>query len=348
MDTGEHRLRSVGALVALVASPAIWLSGCALPASLPPGPPATPVVSIAIDRAPVEPRPAPESPARESPAPAAATVAVLYSGSVPAQAAIAERIAVGLAGPAYTVRRIDIDGLDRAAPIAPIEADARIAAAVGPGALEVAQQRFANAEIVFSQVLETGYETGSARHIRGVAPIPTPAFQLEAWAAVDPGLERIGLITSERFAATVEAARHAAETVGAELVHRLSTSDRETLYLFRRLAPAIDGLWLAPDSEILSTAAIQEMLAHAAELDIGVLVFSETLLDRGGLISVAAAAEHVAATVVDAIEAIRTGGAAALPAEIPLGKGSVRVNAHVAAKLGLPEPPVEWVILDGR
>jgi hypothetical protein len=351
MVTGGHRSRTARTLLASVASLAIWLTGCAARAPVSPDPPAIPAATIpttaipaaaaaaesAVDRAPVETRPAPDSKT-----PIAVTVAILYSGSVPTQAAIAVRIGEGLAGPGYTVRRIDIDGPETVTPVdAAFEAGVKIVAAVGPGALEVAPARFENAEIVFSQVLEPGHVT---RRIRGVAPMPPPALQLAAWAEVDPGLKRIGLITSERFADLVPGATAAAAAIGAELAHSLSTSDRETLYTFRRLAPAIDGLWLAPDSEILSMAVIEEILTHAAELDIGVLVFSGSLLDRGGLISVVAPEEAVARAVVDTIETIRAGRAADLPAEIPLEEAAVRVNTRVAAELGLSERRTEWAI----
>jgi ABC-type uncharacterized transport system substrate-binding protein len=270
--------------------------------------------------------------------------AILFSAGTPSQAAVAERIAAGLDGPEFTLRLVDIDrigtpGVD----VGDAPTDVEIVAAVGPGALDVARRIHPGARIVFSQVLAPT-RRGDARGIRGVAAMPPPALQFAAWAEVDPGLERIGLITGAAFAAAVPDAEQAAAGIGAELVHRVSTSDLETLYLFRRLAPAIDGLWLAPDSEILSPVVIDAVLKLAAELKIGVLVFSESLLDRGGLISVGAPAEHVAETVVDAIRRIRSGRADTLPAEIPLQKAAVRVNARVAAALGLlVVTPTEWV-----
>jgi hypothetical protein len=249
--------------------------------------------------------------------------AILFSGSTPSQAAVAERIAAGLDGPEFTLRLFDIDltgtpGVD----VGAAPTDVELVAAVGPGALDVARRIYPGARIVFSQVLAPALRS-DARSIRGVAAMPPPAVQ---------------------FAAAVPDAERAAAGIGAELVHRVSTSDLETLYLFRRLAPAIDGLWLAPDSEILSPVVIDAVLELAAELKIGVLVFSESLLDRGGLISVGAPAEHVAETVVDAIGRIRSGRADTLPVEIPLQKAAVRVNAGVAAALGLPVvTPTEWV-----
>lgn len=349
-------MRSAGALLALGMVSLAWLAGCAVPASAPSGPPPEAVVS-----APPEPPPAPDSgpgpvvaasPAATvaarvrapAPAPAPVTdVAILFAGGTPHRAGIAARIGEGLTGPGWRVRRIDLDRNDLPAALAAAAAQADIVAAVGPDALALARQHFVSADIVFSQVLEPGSGSDAGRRIVGVAPMPPPALQFAAWTEVDPGLERIGLITSASFAGEMAGVERAAAAIGAELVQRVSSSDRETLYHFRRLAPEIDGLWLAPDSGILSTAVIREMLAIAAELGIGVLVFNENLLDAGGLVSVGASSAHVAARVVETIERIRSGGA--LPAEIPLSEGTVRVNPAVATGLGLPAAgPTEWVI----
>ena len=326
------------------------LAGCAM---LRPPPAPVPVLTGSIPEpvvsAPVEPTPEPvvsepvEAPAPGLPVPEpAATVAILHSGGAPAQTEIADRIAAGLTGPAFEARVIDVDVAGRGLPVdASVETDARIVAAVGPAALEAARQRFARAEIVFSQVLDAEVSPG----MHGVAATPPLSLQFAAWAAVDPKLGRIGVITSARFASKVMDASEAATAIGARLDHRISTSDRETLYIFRRLAPEIDGFWLAPDSDVLSTAVIGEMLDLAAELEISVLVFSEALLERGGLLSVSAPVDDVAEKVVAAIGEIRSGSGRSLPAEIPLEAGAVQVNRSVAAVLGLPAAtPSQWVI----
>lgn len=341
MGRAGHLARSAGVACALVLGLSLGLSGCA---ALAPGPvvPPPPAAPVATETAPTRPPPAVSSPApapvatRPPEAQAGARVAILYSGGTPAQAAIANRIAASLTGPGWTVHPIDLDDPNKRGQSPDSDP---IIAAVGPDALERARRDFAGADIVVSQVL--GAATAPRRYV--IAPTPPPSLQLAAWAAVDPGLARIGLITSDGFAATLPEAAAAATAIGAELVHRISTSDRETLYLFRRLAPDIDGLWLAPDSTILSTAIIGEILMLAAELDLSVLVFSEALLERGGLLSVSAPPGHVATLVVDAIAAIRAGTAP--PAEQPLRQGNVRVNARIAAALGLPVPALaEWVI----
>jgi hypothetical protein len=329
------------------------LSGCAFfglrgvhpTPALPETPVATtsapPEVPVATTPAPkVPPADAIDSPAPDATAEAApaATVSVVFSGRAPAQALIADQIAEALTGPGWTLQRLDID--DAAA----IPGDEpQIVAAVGPGALELAVARYPHADIVVCQALVPN----AAENVRAIAATPPASLQLSAWASLDPQLERIGLITSTDFAASLPGAEAAAAAIGARLERRYSSSDRETLYLFRRLAPDIDGLWLAPDNKVLSMAVIGEILTLAADLKIGVLVFSDALLDRGGLLSVSAPAEHVAAKAVDAIEHIRAGRGLSLPAETPLDEGAVRVNVGTASALGLPAPArAEWVVRD--
>ncbi len=358
MGRAPHGERSAGVLFALGLGVLFSLSGCALlgPSTEPvpvlegnvPGPVVSapvepPPEPVAIE--PVEPPPAIVEPPVQAPASA---VAVLYSGNASTQLAVADRINHGLAGPDWTVHRIDLDRLDLATPVeSTFEWGVTVIAAVGPDALAFARQRFPGADIVFCQVLDAGTNRDSAgtQVIRSVAAMPPLRLQFAAWAALDPKLEQIGLITSAIYATELADVVAAAESIGARIDHRISNSDRETLYIFRRLAPEIDGFWLAPDSTILSAAVIGEMLDLAAELGLGVLVFNEGLLARGGLLSVLAPEEHVAALVVDALDAFRSRSAASLPREIPLSEGAVRVNTAVAAALGLPRPAAsEWVI----
>ena len=357
MGQAGHGVRSAGVLCALGTGLLFSLSGCALlgpstePVPVLEGSVPGPVVSL-----PVEPPPEPVVPEPVEPAPVVeppveepgAAVAVLYSGSVSAQLAIADRINHRLAASDWTVHRIDLDRLEFATPVeTTIEWGVTVIAAGGPDALAVARQRFPGADIVFCPVLNAGangYAAGT-QAIRSIAAMPPLKLQFAAWAALDPKLEHIGLITSAMYATQLADAFAAAESIGARIDHRISNSDRETLYIFRRLAPEIDGLWLAPDSTILSAAVIGEMLDLAAELDLGVLVFNEGLLARGGLLSVLAPEEHVAGLVVDALDAFRSRPGESLPREIPLSEGVVRVNIDVAAALGLPLPTgAEWVV----
>ena len=95
------------------------------------------------------------------------------------------------------------------------------------------------------------------------------------------------------------------EANGIELHYRLAKSDRETLYLFTRLASDIDGFWLFPDNRILSGRVLQEMLDDANRQQVPVTVPSESMLKLGASLSITTVAEDIARTIVKVIREIK-------------------------------------------
>jgi hypothetical protein len=170
-------------------------------------------------------------------------------------------------------------------------------------------------------------------------------LQLRSWKAVDASLQRIGLIVSEPQATLIQDAARAASLIQAEIDYEVSSSDRETLYLFKRLAPEIDGLWLFPDNRILSPGLLQELLDYALSHDVGVLVFNKELLPWGALLSINGTAADVARGVRGVLERVIAGQTQGLPAMTPLSEVEVQVNAPVARQLGITgASPIPWVL----
>jgi ABC-type uncharacterized transport system substrate-binding protein len=161
---------------------------------------------------------------------------------------------------------------------------------------------------------------------------------------VDPSLRTIALIVGPAGEAIAAEARRAAEALAADLVVETSASDRETLYLFRRIATTVDGLWLLPDNDALSPQALRELLSYASSRGIGVLTFNEALLERGALLSATAVPADVAATVAHVVERVVAGQTAQLSPMTPLSAAALTINLALAATLGLP-PVTEqrWV-----
>ena len=154
-------------------------------------------------------------------------------------------------------------------------------------------------------------------------------LQLKSWQAVDPSLRTIALIVSTSGAPLAEEARRAARSLAADLLVETSASDRETLYLFRRLAAAVDGLWLLPDNEALSPTVLRELLTLAATRSVGVLTFNEALLSRGALMTATAVPADIAATVARVLDRVVAGDTADLPAMTPLSAAALAVNVDV-------------------
>ena len=186
--------------------------------------------------------------------------------------------------------------------------------------LRAAQSSVAMADspVVFSQVFnhqDYGLLTANSR---GVAPLAPLDAQLAAWTEVDPTLSLIGMIVGEGHDDLITEAQVAAQKHNVELRVRISDSDQETLYLFRRMEQDIDGFWLFPDNRILSSRSLQQILESSRQGQVAVAVPNESLLKMGATISMATQAEDIAATIARVIRKIHTDGLQSVPAISPL------------------------------
>ncbi len=207
------------------------------------------------------------------------------------------------------------------------------AAAIGTGHLHVPTVYCESAEAL--RPAESG--------LYGVAALPPLALQLRAWKRFSPNLRRVALILGPDDAAMAAAAQEAADRLSISLVYRVARSDQEAAYVFKRLAPEVDGLWLLPDNAVLSPRAIKSMLAEASRFKVQSLAFTPALLDWGALLSVSSTPEDLAATLTSVVERVaRAGGH--VPAMTPLSELELRVNETAAARLGLHAPAAAWTV----
>jgi hypothetical protein len=212
--------------------------------------------------------------------------------------------------------------------------------AVGRVALEAAKRELSHLPIVFCQVLRPDEPAAEAGASWGVAAWPPAMVSLAAWRSLDPDLRTIMVIVSDPGSPMVADAIAAARTQGVDLRIEESSSDRETLYVFRR-ATAIDGLWLLPDERALGPTTLVELVRYASARDIGVLGFSESLLPRGALLSATSVPVDVAEAVQRVIERVAAGRTGDLPALTPLSAAALSVNPAAVEELGLAPPRMQ-------
>ena len=200
--------------------------------------------------------------------------------------------------------------------------------------LRAAKSSVAMAEspVVFSQVFNHQDYGLLTENSRGVAPLPPLDAQLAAWTKIDPTLSVVGIIVGEGHDDLITEAELAAQKHDIELRVRISHSDQETLYLFRRMAQDIDGFWLFPDNRILSSRSLQQILESSKQGQVAVAVPNESMLKMGATISIATQAEDIAATIAKVIRKIQADGLQSVPAISPLSAISVvtRDDAKVA------------------
>ena len=317
----------------------VWLSGCTL---LPSPPTAEPVIE---PRLPPDPQPLPPpvqepAPTIAEPGPAPAEpvqpaltepprIAVLLSARSAAYEAVANAIAeqfeavevYDLADKSLTPREV----FERVQ-----SGETNVIVAIGLRATSFAQT-FEDVPVVFSQVFNTGGIDLERENVKGVAVLPPLELQLKAWMELNPNLSSIGAIVGEGHERLLDEAARAAAASDVRFQHRVALSDRETLYLFTRLVPDIDGFWLFPDNRVLSATILRQMLRYATRHRVQVAVFNDALLSLGATISVTSVEDDIANTVIDVAQKLIEG--VAQPAVTPLTKIRVRTTRRGVEQL---------------
>ena len=316
----------------------LLLSGCAVLAPLET---ASDTPPVADPQLPPKPEPLPELPSPQpdvavpaTPAPvlepmpaeteALLKVSVLLSSRLPAY----ERIAIALRSELGQLDVYDMD--DRS--LTPREmhesiraAKTDVVVAVGYKAAAFAT-RLEDMPVVFSQVFNTGGLDLESGRVRGVSTLPPLDQQLEVWRTLNPNLSAVGAIVGTGHELLVAEAEKAANQHSVRFQHRVAQSDRETLYLFTRLVPEIDGFWLFPDNRILSTEILKQMLTYAARHRVQVAVFNDSLLSIGATLSTTPVDADVAATILQVAEQLVDAEGEELPPISPLSDIAVRVS----------------------
>lgn len=331
-------------IAALTVLAAFGIAGCAgVPAPEAPAHDPAPVEAVPVEAAPMSRREAPGAapPAHDAaaePAPGAARPRVVLVLSE--RSAAYERIAGAIRDlldepPLYDLADRSLSAEDVFLQIADSPADAVIA--IGLEAAEAAAA-FSPVPVVYCQVFNFTAPGNAPAVMKGIAAIPPLSLQLKGWRELAPALSRVGMIVGPGHGDLLDEALLAVGEHGMRVDHRVAQSDRETLLLFRRMAPVIDGFWLFPDNRILSMAVLRQMLKLAERYRVQVAVFNPELLHLGAAVSTSAVDSDVAATAVQVAEALAAGEE--VPRVTPLNDVEVRTRQ--------PQPEGDQRSMPGR
>ena len=290
-----------------------------IPPAVDPGPAPPPVVS--------EPEPEPEPIA----VPETLKISVILSSRTPAYESVANELSQQL-------DRVDIYDLGDKS-LTPKEMYDSIRAtgteavvAIGFRAAMFAKT-FDDIPVVFSQVFNVEQIGLDADNVKGVSVLPPLELQIQAWRAMNPNLSSVGAILGSGHDRLIEEAFRSADQNDVRFQYRIAQSDRETLYLFTRLVPDIDGFWLFPDNRILSTTVLRQMLTYAARHRVQVAVFNDSLLTLGATISTTSVESDVAETIVSVASQMIEEGADSVPMVTPLNDIQIRPGPASAEQL---------------
>ncbi len=267
-----------------------------------------------------------------------ASLAVVVSNDIPAYTNVADEIA-RLAGERpnaiYSLRGDMAAAAEAIADIDKSGSDALIA--IGLLAAEAARE-YSHVPVVFCQIFNHAEHELLARGARGVELLPPFSMQLAAWKQLSPELARVGVITGPGHQEMIARATRAARAAGVELVSRVVDSDKEALYVFKRLVPDIDGFWLLPDNRILSPRVIRELMDYGKKHEKQILAFSPSLLEWGAVMSVMSIDEDVASQVLHLVDTEVPPDMDEPSRLAPLTRMQIEINEALARKLGLNVP----------
>lgn len=333
------RYRREGKYSLLLLAMALLLSGCSYLEGLSrPGadepvlePQLPPTVDLESLDAPAEPEPRPpviaepepdtEAPAEREDPP---RVAVIISGRSAAYENVATALSSRLeAADIYDMSDKSLTANEMLDSIR--HSGSEIVVAIGLRATKFAQN-FDDLPVVFSQVFNASQFDDKDRPLKGVSVLPPLELQIEAWRKLNPNLSSIGAVVGHGHEHLIREASDTAEEHGLRFHYRLAQSDRETLYLFTRLVPDIDGFWLFPDNRILSASVLRQMLTYASRHQVQVAVFNDSLLALGATISTTSVDTDIADTIVTVASQLLATDGVDVPSLTPLKKIQVRTR----------------------
>jgi len=310
------------------------LAGCTAPVSVtdtttsePPAPVSPPEVSEMIEE--------PVDTDEAVTAPAWTKAAVILSNDIPAYAAIAEHLEHELGPDRVTVLSLDgqrSNGPQVTATVREMGADRVVA--VGSLAASVGAE-IDEVPMTFCQVFDFHDRGLLSGDNTGVNFLPPFDLQLENWKRLSPDLESVGIIVGPDQDGLLAEIEDACDRNGVRLVSHVVSSDKEALYMFKRLVPQIQGFWLLPDHRVLSPMVIREIMLYGARHKRQLVVFNPKLLALGGLMSLSSDYADIAGKVIDQLNRPT---AADRHRMVPLAEMLVEINTGVAAILGLAVP----------
>lgn len=285
----------------------------------------------------VDPKPAskpaePEPSVVAEPDPEPLRVAILLSDNRPQYARVGTAL-IQLAGPGNAdLYPLDVDSGRLSAVVEAVH-NGDYDRIVGVGLLAAQTCKSIDSHgAVFCQVINHREKQLLGDGIVGIHALPPLDEAVSTWKRIHPQLKRVGVISGAGHEATIAVAREAMAAHGVELVHKVTESDKETVYEFRRLVGRTQGYWLFPDNRVLSRSAFGELMSLARRARIQVLVNDDKFLDEGGLISASTSSQDIAERV---FEALRGSASDSMDELIPLQRCNVAINGKLAAELGI-------------
>lgn len=273
---------------------------------------------------------------------AAYEIAILKSSDIAAYNQAIEALQAEL-GEAATVTVYDVEGdVARGKKLARrIRAsDASLVVAVGLKAALAAKVEIVDIPVVYCMVLDPEKYDLRAPNLTGISLRVPIERQFKTIQSLVPKIKHLGVLYDpEKTKPLVEEARRVAAKLGLDLVEQQVRSQKDVPTAIRALLPQVQGLWLVPDSTVLTEESIRFVLGTALDLNVPVVGFSSEFVRNGALAGLSINPEDIGRQAGVLAQKILRNADHTAPMNVPPDRVRMALNLKTAKYLGLTLPP---------
>jgi putative tryptophan/tyrosine transport system substrate-binding protein len=218
--------------------------------------------------------------------------------------------------------------------------DAAVVIAVGLKAALAAKVELVDIPVIYCMVLDPEKYDLRASNLTGISLRVPIERQFNTIHALVPNLKQLGVLYDpEKTAPLVEEARRVAARLGFELVEHKIHTEKELPSAIRALLPKVQGLWLVPDSTVLTEESIPFVLGTALDQNVPVVGFSSEFVRNGALVGLSINPEDIGRQAAVMAQKILKRSDRTVPMSVPPDRIRLAVNQKTAKYLGLTLPP---------
>lgn len=218
--------------------------------------------------------------------------------------------------------------------------DAALVIAVGLKAALAAKVELVDIPVIYCMVLDAEKYDLRAPNFTGISLRVPIDRQFSTIQALVPKLKHLGVLYDpEKTRLLVEEARRVAARLGFELVEHQVHGEKELPHAIRTLLPKVEGLWLVPDSTVLTEESIRFLLGTALERNVPVIGFSPEFVRNGALAGLSINPEDIGRQAANIAQRILAQPDRAVPMTVSPDRIRLAVNQKTAKYLGLTLPP---------
>ncbi len=218
--------------------------------------------------------------------------------------------------------------------------DASLVIAVGLKAALAAKVELVDIPVIYCMVLDPEKYELRASNVTGISLRVPIERQFNTIRTLVPKLKQLGVLYDpEKTAPLVEEARRVAARLGFELVEHKVHSEKELPTAIRALLPKVQGLWLIPDSTVLTEESIRFVLGTALDQSVPVIGFSSEFVRNGALAGLSIHPEDIGRQAALIAQRILKHSDRTVPMSVPPDRIRLAVNLKTAKYLGLTLPP---------